>query len=93
MYIVAITNIYNIMAILSVTSIGVIAKDRLDYQRWVLRQSSDTNRKHFPITSVNDIYQKYDEIVITTTASANPNYFDIYKKLNGAYAKAKKETV
>ena len=79
------------MVILTVKSIGVVAKDRLDYQRWVTRQSSDTNRRYFPILSVNDLYQTYDEIVITTTAYANPNHFEIYKKLNGAYNKAKWE--
>ena len=79
------------MVILSVKSIGVVAKDRLDYHRWVTRQSSDTDRRYFPITSVNDIYQTFDEIVVTTTASANSSFIDIYKKLNGAYAKATRE--
>ncbi len=79
------------MVILKSTSIGVIARDRLDYQRWVSGRSANVNIRHFAILSVNDLYQSFDEIVITGTASANPNYVDIYIKLNGAYAKAKYE--
>ena len=79
------------MVIIKNTSVGVIAKDKLDYQKWVNKQSIDSTRKYFPILTTNDIYQSFDEIIITSTAYANPHYVDIYIKLNGAYAKAKKE--
>lgn len=79
------------MVILKATSVGVIARDRLDYLRWVQGRSADANVKHFAILNVTDIYQTFDELVITSQAAANPNYVDIYIKLNGAYAKAKKE--
>lgn len=72
-------------------SIGIVCKDMMDYNRWVNMQSYDTLRKYFPIVNTVQAANKYDEIVVTTTASANPNYIDIYIKLNGAYAKAKRE--
>ena len=80
------------MVILKSSSIGVVAKDRLDYQRWVLSKSKDVDIRYFAIIEVSDLFQSYDEIVITSNAQANPNYVDIYIKLNGAYAKAKRES-
>jgi len=71
--------------------IGVVCKDRLDFKRWVERQSYNEDRRYIPIINVKDAESKFDEIVVTTTASANPEYVDIYIKLNGAYSKAKKE--
>ena len=76
---------------LNKTLVGVVCKDKLDFQRWVANQGYDELRRYLPITTVADATQKFDELVVTTTASANPNFFDIYVKLNGAYTKAKPE--
>jgi hypothetical protein len=77
--------------VLNTRSVGVVCKDRLDFQRWVINQSQNSLRRYFPITNVNEASQSFDELVITTLATANPNYVDIYIKLNGAYNKAKTE--
>lgn len=73
--------------------VGVICKDRLEFSKWVNKQSYNPDRKYVPITSVSDIKHSYDEIVETTTATANPSFVDIYIKLNGAYRKVKKENI
>lgn len=77
--------------ILSVVSVGVVCKDKMDFTRWVSKQDATELRKYFSITTVKDAANKFDELVVTTTASANPEYVDIYRKLNGAYNKAKRE--
>lgn len=79
------------MVVLEIKSIGIVAANMADYIRWVNTQSKDSNRRYFPILNAGHATSKFDEIVITTTASINPNYFDIYVKLNGAYTKAKRE--
>lgn len=77
--------------VLNVVSVGVVCKDRMDFTRWVSRQDSTELRKYFAITNLNDAANKFDELVVTTTASANPEYVNIYRKLNGAYSRAIKE--
>jgi hypothetical protein len=79
------------VTVLNIVSVGVVCKDRADYTRWVANQVPDSLRRYFPITTVSEASNKYDELVVTTTATANPNYVDIYIKLNGAYKKAKRE--
>ena len=63
-----------------------------DYINWVERQTRDSNVRYFPILNADQASQKYDELVITVSAQTNPNYFDIYVKLNGAYNKARRDT-
>lgn len=79
------------VTVLNNISVGVVCKDATDYNRWVSAQNYNELKKYFPVFTVDQASRKFDEIVVTTTASANPNYVDIYIKLNGAYAKAKKE--
>ena len=79
------------MVLLKIISIGVVAANMGDYIRWVESQSTDSDRRYFPILNAFHAKEKYDEIVITTMAQTNPNYFDIYVALNGAYNKAKRE--
>lgn len=73
-----------------ITSVGVVCNNREEFANWVVAQGRNTHVKYFPIIKASDVDTKYDEIVITPFASANPNYVDIYIKLNGAYAKARK---
>jgi hypothetical protein len=79
------------VTVLNTTLVGVVCKDRLDFQRWVSNQGYDELRKYVPVTNVSDAHKKFDELVVTTTASANPEFVDIYIKLNGAYNKARRE--
>ena len=79
------------IAVLKNILIGVVCKDMLDYQRWVQRQSKNELVRYTPIINVEQASANVDEIVITMTATANPNFVDIYIKLNGAYRKAKHE--
>lgn len=79
------------MVLLKIISIGVVAANMGDYVRWVNAQTKDDNIRYFPIVHVYQAEQKFDELVVTTTAQTNPEYFDIYVKLNGAYNKAKRE--
>ena len=79
--------------ILKQVTIGVVCEDMVDFHRWVSNQSYNTLKRYFAITNVNQATIKYDELVITTTAQCNSNFYDIYKKLNGAYRLSKKESV
>lgn len=79
------------MVIFKTNSIGVVAKDMMDYQRWVARQSKDSDRRFRPVINALQAKESFDEIVVTVMAKANPAYVDIYIALNGAYAKAKRE--
>lgn len=79
------------ITVLNMVKVGVVCKDRGDFARWVSNQDSTELRRYFPITTVAEASNKFDELVVTTTASANPDYVRIYIKLNGAYNKAVRE--
>lgn len=79
------------MTILKHSLVAVVAADMIDYQRWVATKSKDEYVRYTPIVNALQVSGKYDEIVITSNATTNANYYEIYKKLNGAYRLAKRE--
>lgn len=81
------------MVVLKQILIGVVCEDMFDYNRWVSFQSYNTLKRYTPITNAIQAATKCDEIIITTNAQCNSEYYNIYKKLNGAYRLAKREPI
>lgn len=81
------------MVVLKQILVGIVCENMNDFHRWVSNQSYDTLRRYTPITNVMQASIKCDEIIITTTAQCNVEYYNIYKKLNGAYRLAKREAI
>lgn len=78
------------MVIQKVHSVGVVAKDMIDYRNWVAKRTYNPDMKYFYILNAKHAKRKYDEIVYTTLSSINPNYFEIYNVLNGECGRSSK---
>lgn len=73
--------------------VGVVCKDKHDFQAWVAKQSYNPLRRYLSIINLKDTQHKFDEIIFTTTAEANPNFIDIYHELNGTYLRTKRKAI